>query len=154
MSYHCLHGMCKSNYFRVHIAVRVSISTVKYLNSDCVESPMTTLSFFYMGMACHRYWTIHTYPSWYTVKRPRSQKNMILFFQKDGWRCWWTDFVPEAIHNPVAIKLLVSGLFLHRWQILYLYLICSVLVICHFKVEECKSHVLIRTLSYFSKWKR
>ena len=24
--------------------------------------------------------------------------------------CWWTDFVPEAIHNPVAIKLLVSGL--------------------------------------------
>ena len=23
-----------------------------------------------------------------------------------------------------------------------------------FKVEECKSHVLIRTLSYFSKWKR
>ena len=22
------------------------------------------------------------------------------------------------------------------------------------KVEECKSHVLIRTLSYFSKWKR
>ena len=28
----------------------------------------------------------------------------------DGWRCWWTDFVPEAIHNPVAIKLLVSGL--------------------------------------------
>ena len=27
-----------------------------------------------------------------------------------GWRCWWTDFVPEAIHNPVAIKLLVLGL--------------------------------------------
>ena len=27
-----------------------------------------------------------------------------------GWRCWWTDFVPEAIHNPVATKLLVSGL--------------------------------------------
>ena len=26
------------------------------------------------------------------------------------WRCWWTDFVPKAIHNPVAIKLLVSGL--------------------------------------------
>ena len=28
------------------------------------------------------------------------------------FRCWWTDFVPEAIHNPVglAIKLLVSGL--------------------------------------------
>ena len=24
----------------------------------------------------------------------------------------------------------------------------------HLKVEECKSHVLIRTLSYFSKWKR
>ena len=22
----------------------------------------------------------------------------------------WTDFVPEAIHNPLAIKLLVSGL--------------------------------------------
>ena len=20
-----------------------------------------------------------------------------------GWRCWWTDFVPEAIHNSVAI---------------------------------------------------
>ena len=27
-------------------------------------------------------------------------------------------------------------------------------VIYTFKVEECKSHVLIRTLSYFSKWKR
>ena len=27
-----------------------------------------------------------------------------------GWRCWWTEFAPEAIHNPVAIKLLVSGL--------------------------------------------
>ena len=24
----------------------------------------------------------------------------------------------------------------------------------HIKVEECKSHVLIRTLSYFSEWKR
>ena len=42
----------------------------------------------------------------------------------DGWHCWWTDFVPEAIHNPVAIKLLVLRLltshmyyvrlFLHR----------------------------------------
>ena len=30
----------------------------------------------------------------------------------NGWlkSCWWTDFVPEAIHNPVAIKLLVSRL--------------------------------------------
>ena len=46
------------------------------------------------------------------------------FINWDGWRCWWTDFVPEAIHYPVAIKLLVSGLltwlgyyvclFLHR----------------------------------------
>ena len=24
----------------------------------------------------------------------------------------------------------------------------------YIKVEECKSHVLIRTLSYFSMWKR
>ena len=32
------------------------------------------------------------------------------FINWGGWRCWWTDFVPEAIHNPVAIKLLVSGL--------------------------------------------
>ena len=32
------------------------------------------------------------------------------FINWDGWRCWWTDFVPGAIHNPVAIKLLVSGL--------------------------------------------
>ena len=37
-------------------------------------------------------------------------------FNWDGWRCWWTDFVPEAIHNPVAIKLLVSGLL--TWLIL------------------------------------
>ena len=29
-----------------------------------------------------------------------------------GWRCWWTDFVPGAIHNPVAIKLVVSGLLI------------------------------------------
>ena len=31
-----------------------------------------------------------------------------------GWRCLWTDFVPEAIYNPVAIKLLVSGLLTRR----------------------------------------
>ena len=35
---------------------------------------------------------------------------LFYFTNWDGWRCWWTDFVPEAIHNPVAIKLLVSGL--------------------------------------------
>ena len=29
----------------------------------------------------------------------------------------WTDFVPEAIHNPVAIKLLVSG-FMTRHNML------------------------------------
>ena len=28
----------------------------------------------------------------------------------NGGRCWWTDFVPEAIHNPVAFKLQGSGL--------------------------------------------
>ena len=27
-----------------------------------------------------------------------------------GWHCWWTGFVTKANHNPVAIKLLVSGL--------------------------------------------
>ena len=36
---------------------------------------------------------------------------LFYFIDWGGWRCWWTDFVPEAIHNPVAIKLLVSGLF-------------------------------------------
>ena len=35
---------------------------------------------------------------------------LLYFINWDGWRCWWTDFVPEAIHNPEAIKLLVSGL--------------------------------------------
>ena len=32
------------------------------------------------------------------------------FTNWDGWRCWWTYFVPEAIHYPLAIKLLASGL--------------------------------------------
>ena len=39
-----------------------------------------------------------------------------------GWRCWWTDFVPEAIHNPVAIKLLVSGLLTWRIYCVHLFL--------------------------------
>ena len=42
---------------------------------------------------------------------------LFYFINWDGWRCWWTDFVPEAIHNPVAIKLLVSGLL--TWLIMY-----------------------------------
>ena len=35
---------------------------------------------------------------------------LFYFINWGGWHCWWTDFDPEAIHNPVAIKLLVSGL--------------------------------------------
>ena len=35
---------------------------------------------------------------------------LFYFVDWDGWRCWWTDFVPESVHYPVAIKLLVSGL--------------------------------------------
>ena len=27
---------------------------------------------------------------------------LFCFINWDGWRCWWTDFVPKAIHNPVA----------------------------------------------------
>ena len=44
---------------------------------------------------------------------------LFYFINWDGWRCWWTDFVPEAIHNPVAIKLLVSGLL--TWLIYIMY---------------------------------
>ena len=35
---------------------------------------------------------------------------LFYFINLDGWRCWWTDFVPEAIHKLVAIKLLMLGL--------------------------------------------
>ena len=35
---------------------------------------------------------------------------LFYFINWDGWRCWWTDFVPEAIHNPVAIKAAISDL--------------------------------------------
>ena len=51
----------------------------------------------------------------------------------------WTDFVPYAIHNPVAIKLLVSGLltrhlchvhlFLHHIRFCIYILISSVQVL-------------------------
>ena len=33
----------------------------------------------------------------------------------------WTDFVPEAIHNQVAIKLLVSGLLIGHICYVYLF---------------------------------
>ena len=33
----------------------------------------------------------------------------------------WTDFVPEAIHNQVAIKLLVSGLLTGHKCYVYLF---------------------------------
>ena len=33
---------------------------------------------------------------------------LFYFINWGGWRRWWTDFVPEVIHNPVAIKNLVS----------------------------------------------
>ena len=56
---------------------------------------------------------------------------LFYFINWGGWRCWWTDFVPEAIHNPVATKLLVSGLltrfiycvrlFLHRYICLFVF---------------------------------
>ena len=32
--------------------------------------------------------------------------------------------------------------------------VLKVMNLSRLKVEECKSHVLIRSLSYFSKWKR
>ena len=44
------------------------------------------------------------------------------FINWSGWRCWWIDFVPEAIHNPVAIKLLVSGLLTRRIYYVHLFL--------------------------------
>ena len=60
-------------------------------------------------------------------------------------RCGVGRTVPEAIHNQVAIKLLVSGLltwrilcyvylFVTYWQVLYLNDFCSVKVICHFNI--------------------
>ena len=61
------------------------------------------------------------------------------FIKWDGWRCWWTYVVPEAIHNPVAIKLLVSGLltgliyyvhlFLHHYRFCIYISISSVQVV-------------------------
>ena len=53
-----------------------------------------------------------------------------------GWRCWWTDFVPEAIHNPVAIKLLVSGLDVYIMYICF-YIITDFIFI--FELVPCKS---------------
>ena len=41
---------------------------------------------------------------------PTIFNKLFYFINWGGWRCWWTDFVPDAIHNPVAIELLVSGL--------------------------------------------
>ena len=58
----------------------------------------------------------------------------------------------EAIHNQVASKLLVSGLltghicyvylFFTSSQILYLYLISSVQVVCHFTILLTEAGVL------------
>ena len=53
----------------------------------------------------------------------------------------WTDFVPEAIHNQVAIELLVSGLLTRH--------ICSVyLILYHYgyifiSLLPCKSFVIL-----------
>ena len=43
------------------------------------------------------------------------------FINWGEWRCWWTDFVPEAIHNLVAIKLLVSCLLTRRIYYVHLF---------------------------------
>ena len=56
-----------------------------------------------------------------------------------------TEHVLCAIHSQVAIKFLESGLltwritccvylFFTSWQILYLNIFCSVIVICHFNI--------------------
>ena len=37
----------------------------------------------------------------------------------------WTDIVPEAIHNPVAIKLLVSGLMTRHISYVHLFYIIT-----------------------------
>ena len=63
------------------------------------------------------------------------------FINWGGWRCWWTDFVPEAIHNPVAIMLLVSGLL--TWRIYYVHMyICFYIItdfVFIFQLVPCKS---------------
>ena len=51
---------------------------------------------------------------------------LIYFIDWDGWRWWWTDFVPEVIHNPVAIKLLMSGLFFNLNYILCMSVFTSI----------------------------
>ena len=58
----------------------------------------------------------------------------------------WTDFVPEAIHNSVAIKLLVSGLltghicyvhlFLHHNRFCIYILISSVQVLTFYNLID------------------
>ena len=73
----------------------------------------------------------------------------------------WTDFVPEAFHNQVAIKLLVSGLLTGHilcislftsLQILYLYLISSVHVVCLFNILLTEAGVMYEAEYVYFIW--
>ena len=54
----------------------------------------------------------------------------------------WTDFVPEAIHNQVAIKLLVSGLLTEHICYVYLFLHHNRFYI-YILLVPCKSFVIL-----------
>ena len=71
----------------------------------------------------------------------------------------WTDFVPEAIHYQVAMKLLVLGLLTGRICFVYLflhhnifYLISSVQVVCHFNILLTEAGVMHEAEYVYSIW--
>ena len=53
----------------------------------------------------------------------------------------WTDFVPEAIHNQIAIKLLVSGILTGYICYVYLFLHHNIFYI-DILLVPCKSFVI------------
>ena len=57
----------------------------------------------------------------------------------------WTDFVPEVIHNPVAIKLLVSGLFLDIYVMYFCFYIITDFVFIFYLVlcKSCYFNILL-----------
>ena len=71
--------------------------------------------------------------------------------------------VPEAIRNPVANKLLVSGLLAWHicviytclftsWHVLNLYIFGSVQIICHFNIKLTEAGVMHEAEYVYSIW--
>ena len=54
----------------------------------------------------------------------------------------WTDFVPEAIHNPIAIKLLMWDLLTGHTCYVRLFLHHNIFCI-YIKLGPCKSFVIL-----------